>query len=71
MLGQRPRGERASLFASLKKELVHDESYTTRGQGRGSVFEYIEAFYNRPRRHPALGHLSPEGFERTHNRDDH
>ena len=35
-----------SFFASLKKELVHDEDYATRGQARASLFEYIEVFYN-------------------------
>jgi putative transposase len=36
-----------SFFASLKKELVPDEDYHTREQARGSIFEYIEVFYNR------------------------
>jgi putative transposase len=56
-----------SFFASLKRELVHDESYTTREQARASIFEYVEVFYNRARRHSSLGFLSPEEFERSHN----
>lgn len=56
-----------SFFASLKKELVHHERYTTRQQAKASIFEYIEAFYNRVRRHSSLGFLSPEEFERSHN----
>src|SRR6185437_7518990 len=48
-----------SFFASLKKELVHHEDYQTRAEARASVFEYIEVFYNRVRRHSALGYLSP------------
>jgi transposase InsO family protein len=56
-----------SFFASLKRELVHDEQYTTREQARASIFEYVETFYNRVRRHSSLGYLSPEEFERTHN----
>ena len=56
-----------SFFASLKRELVHDEKYTTREQARASIFEYVEAFYNRVRRHSSLGYLSPAEFERTHN----
>jgi putative transposase len=56
-----------SFFASLKRELVHDESYTTREQAKASIFEYVEAFYNRARRHSSLGFLSPEEFERSHN----
>lgn len=56
-----------SFFASLKKELVHDEDYATRAEAKASIFEYIEAFYNRVRRHSALGHVAPEAYERTHN----
>jgi putative transposase len=58
-----------SFFASLKKELVHHEKYTTREEARRSIFEYVEAFYNRARRHSALGYLSPEEFERSYNRN--
>jgi transposase InsO family protein len=56
-----------SFFASLKKELVHHEEYTTREQAKASIFEYVEAFYNRARRHSSLGYLSPVEFERAHN----
>ena len=56
-----------SFFASLKKELVHDEDYATRDEAKASIFEYIEAFYNRVRRHSALGHVAPEVYERTYN----
>jgi transposase InsO family protein len=56
-----------SFFASLKRELVHDERYTTREQAKASIFEYVEAFYNRVRLHSSLGYVSPEQFERSHN----
>jgi putative transposase len=56
-----------SFFATLKRELVHSEQYTTREQAQASIFEYIEAFYNRVRRHSSLGYGSPAEFERTHN----
>lgn len=56
-----------SFFASLKKELVHDEDYATREEAKASIFEYIEAFYNRVRRHSALGYVAPDEYERTHN----
>jgi putative transposase len=56
-----------SFFASLKRELVHHERYTTREEAKASIFEYVEAFYNRVRRHSSLGFLSPMEFERTHN----
>ena len=54
-----------SFFASLKKELVHDEDYTTRAEARSSIFEYIEVFYNRARRHSSLGYVSPAEYERA------
>jgi transposase InsO family protein len=54
-----------SFFASLKKELVHHENYQTRADARVSVFEYIEVFYNRVRRHSALGYLSPVAYEQA------
>jgi len=56
-----------SFFATLKRELVHDEHYTTREQARASIFEYLEVFYNRVRRHSSLGFVSPAEFERAHN----
>ena len=48
-----------SFFATLKKELVHLENYETRAAARQSIFEYVEVFYNRVRRHSALNYLSP------------
>lgn len=54
-----------SFFATLKKELVHREQYQTRSQARQSLFEYIEMFYNRVRRHSGLGYLSPLKFEQA------
>jgi transposase InsO family protein len=52
-----------SFFATLKKELVHQERYATREAARQSLFEYIEVFYNRVRRHSALGYVSPETYQ--------
>ena len=52
-----------SFFATLKKELVYREKYLTPEQARASLFEYIEVFYNRIRRHSALGYISPSEFE--------
>jgi len=54
-----------SFFATLKKELVHLEDYKTRAEARQSIFEYIELFYNRVRRHSALGYVSPTEFEQA------
>jgi transposase InsO family protein len=52
-----------SFFATLKKELVHRRSWPTRRELTSEVFEYIEAFYNRVRRHSTLGMLAPVEFE--------
>ena len=54
-----------SFFATLKKERIHLEEYATRAEARASVFDYIERFYNRLRRHSALGYLSPDQFEQA------
>jgi len=48
-----------SFFSSLKNEQVFHEDYETRAQAKQDVFEYIETFYNRSRRHSALGYRSP------------
>ena len=48
-----------SFFSSLKKELVHLMTFNTKDQARRAVFEYIEIFYNRQRRHSALNQKSP------------
>lgn len=52
-----------SFFHSLKVELTHGQRYITRAQARREVFEYIETYYNRIRRHSTLGHISPAAFE--------
>jgi putative transposase len=52
-----------SFFATLKKELVNEANYETRAEARTSVFEYLEVFYNRRRRHSSLGYVSPLSFE--------
>jgi putative transposase len=52
-----------SFFATLKKELVHRRSWPTRRELTSDVFEYLEAFYNRVRRHSTLGYLSPVDYE--------
>lgn len=54
-----------SFFSSLKKEKIRKHIYRTRDLARAEVFDYIEAFYNRTRRHSHLGGVSPEAFERA------
>ena len=53
-----------SFFATLKKELVNRHSWPTRRELASAVFEYIEVFYNRERRHSTLGYLSPINYEK-------
>lgn len=53
-----------SFFATLKRELIYHEKYVTRAEASSSIFEFIEVFYNRQRRHSTLGYISPEEYER-------
>ena len=55
-----------SFFGTLKVELVHRCRFATRREARREVFEYIEVWYNRKRRHSSLGYLSPQEFEQRH-----
>ena len=52
-----------SFFASLKRERVRRRKYRTRDEARADVFDYIERFYNRQRRHGYVGNISPVEFE--------
>ena len=54
-----------SFFHTLKTELVWWERYETREEAHRSLFEYIEIFYNRRRRHSSLGGRSPFDFEKS------
>lgn len=52
-----------SFFATLTKELLDDGPFETREEGRRELFEFIEIWYNRQRRHSSLGYRSPIQFE--------
>ena len=54
-----------SFFSSLKKERIRKQIYPTREIAKADVFDYIEDFYNRRRRHSHVGGVSPEAFERA------
>jgi len=55
-----------SFIGTLKSELVHHRSYRTREEAKPDLFFYIEAFYNRRRRHSSLDYLSPEAYEQLY-----
>ncbi|MFB9993387.1 IS3 family transposase, partial [Deinococcus oregonensis] len=53
-----------SFFSSLKRELLDPAPFESRTVARQAIFEYIEVFYNRRRRHSTLDYLTPYEFER-------
>jgi putative transposase len=57
-----------SFFSRLKVELIYAENYRTVEEARAGIFEYIELFYNRTRRHSANGYVSPRDHERQYER---
>jgi putative transposase len=52
-----------SFFSRLKVELIYAENYRTVEEARSGIFEYIEMFYNRVRRHSSIGYVSPHVYE--------
>ena len=53
-----------SFFATLECELLAQQAFQAHLEARTALFEYIEVFYNRQRRHSALDYLSPDAYER-------
>ena len=53
-----------SFFHTLKTELVHHRTYTTRDDAKRDLFSYVESFYNRQRLHSALEYRTPDQAER-------
>jgi len=58
-----------SLFATLECELLARHTFRTRMEARLALFAYIEGFYNRHRRHSALGYSLPEAYERRYSQE--
>ena len=52
-----------SFFGSFKTELIHHEHFATKAQATSRIIAWIEGWYNRRRRHSAIGYKSPEQFE--------
>ena len=55
-----------SFFATLKVELLHRQPWPTRAAARLAIFEFVEVWYNRRRRHSTLGYRSPLEHEEVH-----
>lgn len=55
-----------SFFHTLKTELIHHRRFETREQAKQEIFEYIEVFYNRQRKHSTLGYRTPAEFDQLH-----
>lgn len=55
-----------SFFQLLKRERIRRKIYATREQARADVFDYIEMFYNRKRRHGYAQQLSPVDYEKQY-----
>lgn len=66
MSGQRCRGE---LLRTIKSELIAGHTWNTRAEAARAIFEWIEVFYNRQRRHSAIGYSTPVQFEATGRED--
>lgn len=54
-----------SFFHTLKTELTHHKRYQTRLEAKQEIFEYIEVFYSRQRRHSTIGYQTPMGYEKA------
>ena len=55
-----------SFFSNLKSEKIKKRIYQTRAEAKSDIFDYIEGFYNRVRRHKHLDQISPLKFESRH-----
>ena len=62
-------GVSACVSSLWKVELVYRQHYRTRAEAKKAVFDFIEVFYNRTRRHSALGYISPDAFEAAYYRN--
>jgi putative transposase len=55
-----------TFFSTIKTELIYHERFKTREEARRAIFDYIEVFYNRKRKHAALGYISPVNYARQY-----
>ena len=59
-----------SFWATLKKECAGNGIFSSRDEAKTTIFEYIEVYYNRKRRHSSLGYLSPSHYEKQSNKTE-
>jgi transposase InsO family protein len=52
-----------SFFGALKCESIYRQTFTTRAEAMAAIFDYIEIFYNKRRRHSGIGYMTPEERE--------
>jgi len=52
------------FWATMKEECFEKRIFSSRNEAKTAIFEYIEIYYNRKRRHPSLGYLSPVHYEK-------
>lgn len=57
-----------SFFATLERELLSRRRFRSQAEAKMAVFEWLEGWYNRHRRHSSLGYRSPDNYERAHQR---
>ncbi len=55
-----------SFFHTLKTEMVHHEKFKTRSDAKQAIFEYIEVFYNRRRKHSTIGYVAPMEYDEAY-----
>jgi len=55
-----------SFFHTLKTEMVHHEKFKTRSEAKQAIFEYIEVFYNRQRKHSTIGYIAPMEYDEAY-----
>jgi len=60
-----------SFFGTFKEECVERHTFKTRSEARQVIFEYLEVFYNRQRKHSSLGYVSPANYEKMKGKIDH
>ena len=53
-----------TFFSTIKNEIIHLRKFKTREEARNAIFEYIEIFYNRKRRHQSLNYMTPAAYLR-------